>query len=134
MMQDESKPTLEYAPPQRHQLGWPPFRAIVIYLVLTAIPEVFYRIYAPINAHWTVHTFGCGCPDFRTGKSRFPNANHINMCLYGVLALFLCIGCVLICRRYLKQWPPMARQLCMSGTCSIVLMLCMRAMAKSFWL
>jgi hypothetical protein len=48
----------------------------LILAIAIAAPLVFRAAYQPIDATWTVQTFGCGCPPL-DGSFRF-NANHFN--------------------------------------------------------
>ena len=44
------------------------------------VPPLLHWAYEPINRHWTVEKFGCGCPPM-TGGWRF-NANYVNLVLW----------------------------------------------------
>ncbi len=133
-MQSASPNIIDYANPSRSCPAWPRIYQIVMGLALFTVPEMFYRLYQPFNTAWLVKKFGCGCPDLRTGRARFPNANDISLVVYTLLALLLCTAFYLIFRRYLKAWPSTTATCILASAIAIILFFCLRAFGRGMWL
>lgn len=94
--------------------------------VSVVAPLVFRLAYQPINATWTVHTFGCGCPPL-DDSSRF-NANHFN----AIVWLIVLTTCMLPWMNvYLRREMTLA--LAFSGILAVAY-LCLSGFGSGIWL
>lgn len=91
-----------------------------------AAPLVFRVAYQPVNAAWTVETFGCGCPPL-DDSFRF-NANHFNAIVW-LVVMSACIVPWMVAhlRREITLWLAF-------GGMTIVAYFCINGYASGIWL
>jgi hypothetical protein len=97
------------------------------------IPELFYRVYAPINESLTVKWLGCSCP-FLDGSTRLFNANDFNAILW--LAVFAATTAFWVWRfeRALSQAWPIPRAVCGGLGIADICFWSMKYYAAGFWM
>jgi len=78
-------PATDTAGSATHGKMKPSVFAMVSLVLPFLLPILFYTVYQPINEHWTVRQFGCGCPSL-DGTRHF-NSNDFNTILWLPIAL-----------------------------------------------
>jgi hypothetical protein len=133
--------------PSRHQVGRSAFRigglwnrsqrsrdlsGILLPLPLF-MPEIFFRVYEPINESLTVEWLGCGCPSLN-GSTRLFNANDLNAILWLVVFAAATAFWVRLFERALSQARPIPRAVCGGLGVAVILIWSMKCYAAGFWL
>lgn len=110
-----------------HYLDW------ILLPVPFFIPELFHRVYAPINESLTVKWLGCSCPSLN-GSTRLFNANDFNAVLW--LTVFAAATAFWVSRfeRALSRARPIPRAVCGGLGIAVICFWSMKCYAAGFWM